>query len=53
MYILVPALLLIMELPKKKIIIGKNSFISAGTIVNKDVPENSKLIGSQRLKNVT
>ena len=44
MYILVPALLLIMELPKK-IIIGKNSFISAGTIVNKDVPENSKLIG--------
>ena len=37
----------------QKLVIGENSFISAGTIVNKSVPKNSKLIGSQRLRNVT
>lgn len=37
----------------KKIIIGKNSFVSAGTIINKSVPQNSRIIGSQRTKNVT
>ena len=38
---------------KKRLTIGKNSFISAGTVISKDVPMNSKIIGSQRLKNVT
>ena len=41
------------KLIKKKTIMGENLFISADTIVNKDVLKNSRLIGSQRIMNVT